>query len=244
MILVICGIIGISFFIIMKYGLSGYLRLLIKYNPPIAVLVLNLSSFSLVKWIGEILDIGVIKNLDISTRIAVDSAVITIVFMIIAQVFNEPGSINAIFTNRLDVDTLQLRKERTAKIDLNINIDYKYKWLRSMIHRLGGLSLHIINSEWTSLEIDRRDEYGQIINYDNPATEVIIDLEEAVRRGDNTRILYLTLCIQPNKFVKNDGKIKTEVRLKNETFFNKLLLAIFININCTQQKIVYREEAN
>ncbi|MCR1876442.1 hypothetical protein NSA45_11230 [Paraclostridium bifermentans] len=177
-----------------------------------------------------------------STKVAIDCAFITLFFNFIAQVVNDPGQINIELRNNSDVDSLQIRSGRKSKIKVYIDIDYKYKWIKKKLETYGGLQLEIINTSWTSIEIDKREEYGDIIDYTNPSKKIVVDLNNVCLEEQLDGKFYLTLIVESNKTIKSDGVISTKVVQNRTNFVKNLIFNVFIDTTCGCQKLSYREE--
>ncbi|MDU4933997.1 MAG: hypothetical protein E6X43_01575 [Peptostreptococcaceae bacterium] len=177
-----------------------------------------------------------------STKVAIDCAIITLIFNFIAQVVNDPGKINIALRNNSDVEYLQMRSERRTKIKIYVDINYKHKWIKNKLENYGGLQLEIINTNWTSIEIDKREEYGDIIDYTNPSKKIVVDLNNVCVEEQLDGKLYLTLLVEPNKTIKSDGVIATKVVQNKTNFIKNLIFNSFIDTTCGCQKISYREE--
>jgi hypothetical protein len=174
-----------------------------------------------------------------SARIAVDSAIITILLNFLAFIINSPATINVMLDNRLDIPQLILTKGRNGKLDLSIFFDYKYKWLKKLINKFGGAKIKIINTGWTSIEIEKRQEYPSgAIDYSNPSKYILIDFNKLIPDDKLNGKVYFQLIISSNTTIKSDGEISTEVNCKKVV---KLLKSILINIECEKELVMYRE---
>ncbi|MDQ0150028.1 hypothetical protein J2S18_001964 [Eubacterium multiforme] len=229
-----------SIYIIWSRGITGYLKCLIKYSAPIAVLLFNLTNLTIIDNVQKLLGLNMLP-LSSTARIAVDSAIITLIFNFIAQSINSPASIKTFFKNRVDLKQLRLRIDKISKVDLEIFVDYKYKLLQTIIRKLDGIIYIVIkNTDWTSITVSDLDQYDYI-NYDNPSKEICVDIT-----NKNNKKIYLTLEILSNKSIKNEDYISTDIRVicskKIYKFFLKKIVIIFFDLNFDKQEVVYRKE--
>lgn len=175
-----------------------------------------------------------------SARIAVDSALITILLNLLAFVVNSPAIINIMLDNKLDMTQLAIMEQkRKYRLELSIFFDYRYKWLKKILNKFGGVKVKVVNTGWTSIEVDKRQEYAQgVIDYSNPSKYILIDINKLIPDERLNGKLYFELNVSSNTTIKSDGDITTEV--KGGKVFN-ILKNSLISIQCSKQSILFRE---
>ena len=111
---------------------------------------------------------------------------------------------------------------------------YLVKWL-------GDIGISIINTMWTSLDIDRRDEYGAMINYDNPSQEILINCN-SILDGNKSAKICLVLYVSSNITVHRSGDIKSSLVLISESRHKKILFnflkELLIDIDLSKIEVV------
>lgn len=213
----------ISFVFIWKNGLKSYLKCISKYISPIIVIAFYIFDLSITRIIEIISPISFETILTTpTTRLAVDSALATLIFNFISFLVTAPAKIKVEFESKQRTRQVSLKYNKQSKIDININIDLKYNILMFLFKWLGDINISIINTEWTSIDIDRRDEYGLMINYDNPSQEILINCK-SILDGNKSGKICLLLCVSPNITVYREGYIKVSLVLSSGCEYKKIL---------------------
>ena len=158
-----------------------------------------------------------------TTRLALDSALATLIFNFLSFLVASPGKIKVEFKSKQKTKQVSLKFNKQSKIDININIDLKYDILLYLVKWIGDLNISIVNTGWTSIDIDRRDEYGEMINYDNPSQRVLINCK-SILDGNKSGSICLMLYVSPNITVHREGNIRAVLVLDSRNKFKKIIL--------------------
>lgn len=163
-----------------------------------------------------------------------------------AFVVNSPGAINVELNHKRNLDVLVLENGRKGKLDIYVHIDYKYKKLKSILDKLGGIDIAIINTNWTSIDIDKRDEYGDAINFENPSKAILINASKLLLGKQLDRKFYFQLVLQSNKTITLEDYIEIELRynqdkkIKNRIM--KSLVSILIKTSLGKYKVINNQK--
>lgn len=208
-----------------------------KMLSPTCIILFYLSGISI---IIPILNKFNITNLAItssdSIRVAVDSAIITLLVNFVLSVLNSPIKVEVEAKSRQELDQVVTFCDRHAKIDYQIKLNYKHKLILDMYLRYLNPIIRINNTKNTSLNIDKEDQYEGIINCSFASKYIDIDLSKLPNSGR----LYFTLLIQSDKTIKWDDEIKTELHIRNKEKLG--IHTIFWQVRKDTIKVVHREE--
>ena len=71
--------------------------------------------------------------------------------------------------------------------------------------------MKICNTDYTAIEIDRKEQYDGILKISDDCKEVKVDLNKIVSFGEKDGKLYFRLAFVSNKTIRWEGKIHTEL---------------------------------
>lgn len=221
--------------------------LLTKYISPIVIIGFYFAGFSITSGIEYLTKIDFSKILTSQPiRVAVDSAIATLVFNFISYILNSPGSISVELTSRRYSSPLIIGSNGKAKIQFTSKIDYKYKKLKKVIEWLGGFYIVILHSDWVSIGVDKASEYGKRINYENPSEEIIVYCNDFLSKKQLKGRIDLDLVLQCQVTVELQGVITTELKLGNDKgvkhYIAKWLIAMFFDDSFAQLELLSQKK--
>jgi hypothetical protein len=113
-----------------KIGRDGVLSWAMKILSPICIILFYLSGISIIVPIMEkiqITDSVVLSN--VSVRVAVDSAIVTLLVNVLLSFLNSPIKVEVEARSRQDLEQILVYCNRGSKIDYTVTIRSKYKWI-------------------------------------------------------------------------------------------------------------------
>lgn len=224
-----------------KFGRDKTLGLAVKVLSPICIILFYLSGQSIIVFILKIVNVSIPKvTTSDSIRVAIDSAIVTLFVNTILMLLNSPIKVEIGTKNRQDIDQVITYCNKVVHVDYSVNINFRYKWIKKHYKKIGNPSVRIINSIYTSIAVDKENEYSGIINCDNASQFINIDLSKISNSSSVIDKLYFTLAIQSNKTIKWDDVINTEVYINNKKI--KGIHKLFWETKENQVKIIHREE--
>lgn len=242
--LIKCIFISTIFFTSILYiklkGFTEYFRALLKIASPLVIIAFYLWDISLTKGVESLLNLS-IPTLDnnISARIAVDSALITLLINFFAFLINSPATIDVSIRNRIDTAGLIIYNNKPVNLDIQLDYNFRYKWLGKVLLNFGNIRLRIKNTKWTSIDIENRADYDSgIIDFSNPSKYIDINLKDLITEAPGNRKLYFQLIVQSNKNIKMDGEIFATIE---GSFLLRMLRNVLIKINPDKESIFYRK---
>lgn len=212
----ICIILIICIVSINKFGRDKTLSMAAKILSPICLVVFYLSGFSIITPLLEFINV---KNTSISSesiRVAIDSAIVAIVNIMIS-IFNSPIKIYVDARGSEDISPICIRHDKPKKINYSIKINDSNGLIVRLYKKFRkNITLRIVNSKYTSLCLDKEDEYKDIIDTSNSSKYIDISINNIIDEGGT----YFTLSVQSNKTIKWDGQLKTELYVNNKKVKN------------------------
>lgn len=220
---------------------------------PIFIIMFNLTGLSIInpiaKFIGNVNLISAIN--DSSTRVAVDSALIALVVNLILLIVNKPVKISGSLRTKNYTDAVIISldsRKRQSKAELELKVDYKFKLFKWALLKIGGTSLIIHNTDFTSMQIESRSSRLQRASTMLSSKELQIKLESSVQQRYCSGNSRLTFILEPDVSETERGKITTEIRPlvdKNRKFaytWAKFVCSILISKNIEDLEVnVIRE---
>ena len=209
---------------------------------PIFIILFNITGLSIInpiaKWIGNANLISAINNS--STRVAVDSAIIALIVNLVLLIANKPVKISGSLKTKNYTDkviiSLDSRKAQ-SKAELELKVDYKFKLFKWILLKIGGTSLIIHNTDFTSMQIENRSSRLQGASTMLSSKELQIKLESSVQERYCSGDSRLTFTLEPDVSETEYGKITTEIRplvdknRKIAYMWSKLICGILISKN-------------
>lgn len=225
-----------------KLGREKTLIFAIKVVSPIFIILFYLSGFSIIEPIVNKLNItNSIVNTSPSIRVAIDSAIVTLFVNTFLMFINAPIEVKVEAKNRQDLEQVVTYCKRNINVDYTICVNYRYKWVKKMLKKLNSPYLYIVNSRNTSISVDKKDEYENIINSKNASQYIIINLTKLSDSDVTEDKLYFSLAVVSNKTVKWDSEIYTKIFIKNKPI--NLIHKLFWEHKDERLKLVHREES-
>lgn len=184
---------------------------------PIFIILFNITGLSIInpiaKCIGNTNLIYAIN--DSSTRVAVDSAIIALIVNVILLIANKPVKISGSlkpknYTDKVII-SLDSRKVR-SKAELELKVDYKFKLFKWILLKIGGTSLIIHNTDFTSMQIENRSSRLNGASTMISSKELQIKLESSVQERYCSGDSRLIFTLEPDVSETECGKITTEIR--------------------------------
>lgn len=221
-------------------GFTEYFRSLLKIAAPLVIIAFYLWDISLTKGVESLLNFSIpILESNMSARIAVDSAVVTLLINFFAFLINSPATIDVSIRNRMDTEGLIIYNNKPVNLDIQVNYNFRYKWLGKVLLKFGMIKLHIKNTKWTSIDIENRADYDNgIIDFSNPSKYIDINLKDLITESPGNRKLYFQLIVQSNKEIKRDGEISVSIE---GSLGLRMLHNILIKTSADKQSIFYRK---
>lgn len=221
-----------------KFGREKMISLMNRIGAPIGIILFYLTNKSIILPVLKILNVN---NTNISNnasiRVAIDSAIVTLLINIMLEIFYSPVKIN------INIDTEQNLKQvityckKAVHLKVIIEIDFGRKWIKKLYKKYGGLYLNIKNTVNTSIAVNKEDEYIGIIDCSNASKYIQVNLTEFSNSFATLDKLYIDLLVQSDKTTNWNDYISIELLMKN----NILKL-----IGCQMQEknieLVHREE--
>ena len=203
--IVICIIISVL-------GREEGLNFLIKFLPPLCILVFYFSRTSISVSILSALKIR-IENLTefSSTSVAVDSAFITLILNTAIQCLASPIKVEIGIENPRGLSELEVDCQRASYLNFILKVDYRNKILKKVFGSNKPAYLKICNTDYTAIEIDRKEQYDGILKISDDCKEVKVDLNKIVSFGEKDGKLYFRLAFVSNKTIRWEGKIHPEL---------------------------------
>lgn len=164
-----------------------------------------------------------------TARLAVDSALATLIFNFLSFLVASPGKIKVEFRSKQMIKQVLLKLDKHSKIDIHININYKYELLMRLVRWLGDIKIRISGTQWTSIDIDRKEEYGEMINYDNPSKEILISCQN-ILDGNKSGKVDLLLYVMSNTSVHREGSIQAALVVDADNVLKRILLKLIIGL--------------
>lgn len=207
---------------------------------PIFIILFNITGLSIInpiaKWIGNANLISAINNS--STRVAVDSAIIALLVNLILLISNKPVKISGSLKTKNYTDkviiSLDSRKAQ-SKAELELKVDYKFKPFKWILLKIGGTSLIIHNTDFTSMQIENKSSRLKDASTMISSKELQIKLESSVQERYCSGESRLTFILEPDVSETEYGKITTEIRplvdknRKIAYIWSKLICSILIS---------------
>lgn len=220
---------------------------------PVSIMLFNLTSLSIIEPIAKIIGnqnmISSVTNPD--TRVAVDSALITLIVNVLMLFLNKPVSVTGTIKTKNYTDTVIINLDSMrvkSKAELELNVDYKFKPLKRFLNKIGGTSLIIHNTDFTSMQIESRSPRLERAATMLSSKELQIKLESSVQQrycSGDSRLIFI---LEPDVSETECGKITTEIRPlvdKNKKFayaWAKFVCSILISKNIEDLEVnVIRE---
>lgn len=209
---------------------------------PACIIIFNLTSLSIIEPIAKIIGnpniISAVNNPD--TRVAVDSALITVIVDLLMLLLNKPVSVSGTIKTKNYTDTVIINldsRKAKSKAELELSVDYKFKLFKYFLNCIGGTSLIIHNTDFTSMQIESRSSRLERASTMLSSKELQIKLESSVQQRYCSGDSRLTFILEPDVSETECGKITTEIRPlvdKNRKFayaWAKLVCNILISKN-------------
>ena len=222
---------------LLKFGREKTLAFTSKILSPICIILFYLSGVSIIIPIMNKFQISnIIVTSNDSVRVAVDSAIVTLFVNIVLSFFDSPIKIEVEAKSRQDLEQVVTYCNKPVRVDYDISLKYKHKRIMNMYRRFGSPVLRLINTENTSIVIEKEDEYVGIVDCSNSSKYIDVNISKIADSGK----LYFTLLIQSNKTIKWDDKIKTELRIGKRRKLGIHLLCWQVQNSII--KVAHREE--
>lgn len=209
---------------------------------PICIILFYISGISLVlplaKWIGNNQIISSLN--DSATRVAVDSALISLIINLLLLVLNKPIKISGSFKsiNSLEAVLIDLDSRKCmSTAELELNIDYRYKWIKKALIVIGGTSLIIHNTDFTTMQIKERSPRLKNSSSMISSKELRIKLEDSVQERYCKGKGRISFILEPDVDNTEEGSITTEIRplidrnKKFRYYLSKIIYKILIEKN-------------
>lgn len=231
----------IGFICLKKFGREKTLSFAIKVMSPILIIVFYLSEVSIILPILKVLNVSnsIVTTSD-SIRVAIDSAIVTLFVNTILVMLNSPIKVTIESRNRQDLEQVITYCDRPVYVDYNVQVNFRYKWVKKLYKRFWKPCLYILNSKDTSIVIDKIEEYSDIINCDNASKHIKVDLTNISNSGKAMDKLYFTLGIQSNKTKKWDDVIEAKVYINDKEEYG--IHKLFWEVDVNELKLVHRSE--
>ena len=235
-------IVLIVFICINRYGRDKTLTLAIKILSPVCIILFYLCDVSIIREVIKLLDIQNISILDSeSIRVAIDSAIVTLIVNTVLVLLNSPIKVEIEARNSQDMEQVVTYCKKAVKINYSIRINFRYKYLKKIYRKYGQVFLQIKNSPYTSIAIDKEDEYGRILDTNTASKYINIDILNISESSIVEDKLYIILEVVSNKTIKWDSKITTEIVVGNS--FLKKFNRLFWQVESSPVRLVHREES-
>lgn len=208
-----------------------------NFIPPISIIVFYLSKVSIIVPLLSKVNIGIdVGGISDETKVAIDSAIVTLITDIILFIANSPITLDIKTRNYQDLDEVITYRDRPVHIEYIIVRTSRANWIKRLYYRLGKPTLRILNSRYTTIVLDKEKEYEGSINSDNSSKYIEIDLTQLSDAGSS----YFKLSIMSNKSIKWDDEIRIELYLRGKKASR--IHYLFWEISGGTIKIVHREE--
>lgn len=237
----IITLIIIMIFAIAKFGRERTLSIISKVLSPICIIIFYLSDLSIICLIFNILNISnstIINNPSI--RVAIDSAIITLFINFFMEVLNYIVKINIDSRSPVDMNEIQTYTDKPIHVQCNVLIDYKKKSIKKLCDNHCNIILKIKNSTFTTIVIDRAEEYGDCINSENSSKEIKVNLNKISNSDKNFVKAYFTLVIMSNKSIKVSDYITYDISFENK--FMNILKKLFVSIEAESINVIHKGE--
>lgn len=220
---------------ISKFGRERTLFIINKFLSPICIIVFYLSNLSIISLFSNNPTLQENKAI----RVAIDSAIITLIINLVTELLNSAVNISVDSISLRDINEVQTYMDKPVKVQCNISVDYKNKFIEKLCNNHFNIMLHIKNSNFTSIDIDKSEEYDYCVNCENSSKEIIINLNKISNSDKNFVRGYFVLAIMSNKSIKISDYITYEIDFTNR-IINKLKNLLF-NINAKSINVIHRE---
>ncbi len=224
-----------------KYGRERTLGFCIKIISPIFIIMFYLSGFSIISYL---LDIFHVENQIISQspsiKVAIDSAIVTLFINTILAVLNAPMKSSISIVNPKGTTEVVVYCEKIAYVNCAVKVNFKHLFLKKLFFKYGGIYLRILNSKHTDLEIDKVDEYEEIIDVQNKSQYIMVNLCEISSCKNVEGVSYFRLGIISKTLINWDETILSEIYIPN--LFLRILAKIFFEFDSENVKVIHREE--
>lgn len=219
-------------------GRNETYSLFIKCLSPICIISFWLLNISIVKPIAEVLNnYDILNALEVaSARVAVDSAILTLLVNTLLYWVSTPIDVSIDIRSSKDLYEIETFCNRSVRASCAIKVDFKRKiykylfWKKSLVH------LRILNTDCTSIVVDKVSEYEGIIDDSKLSKYVDIDLTKLSPTPSIKDTLYMNLYIMSDKSIKWDREISIELKTSNKA--SRMLW----RANECKIKLVHREE--
>lgn len=221
---VIFLIVFVLYLISKKYGVEKVFSKALKIVPPICIILFYVGNISIIEAVFNTFNItnAVISN-NPSIKVAIDSAIVTLVLNLIFEFFGSPVHIRVLSRSSDNTDIVVLKGDKGRLIYYNVEIDYRKPFYRRLFDRNGGVVLRIYNTQWTSIQIDNETQYGQVVDSGNSSKYIDINLGKISQHSKKMyEKLYLRLTVSLKKDVDLNDEIISEVLFPNSKF-NKFI---------------------
>lgn len=221
------------------------------FISPMIIIWLNITDFSLISIIMEnnFLISNKLKRTLLNSKTSIDIAIFILLAELFIMIFKKPGEFRIGIRNRdrtdrtiIPLGTVQSNKRLT----IEINIDFKWLWLKKLLNYLGGLSFRIYNTDWTSIEINHASDYKKEAIDTNSSSEYIeFNLIQMMGIKEKRNTIYIDSKIISNSLSARNGTLHTELVCKGNNMLKniviKLIKLLFFNKETTEHKILSRE---
>lgn len=212
-------------------------------NSSLVVLIIFFFKINPIGWIEKYLPQDLITKLkDPTVRITINSAITLLVVRAIITLFSKPVVLN-INLNNLDgtqVTDIPVGNisQKPKKLNLDIKVNYKNKFLKWLINILGGLYVFVDNTPWTSLQAEKKSPLFSGAIDDITTNEYIsIKIDKLMAGYEVKNNFRINLNVLSNSPDPVNGSLHVTFASKNRNAIIKFLLRLFVSFDGCEHRV-------
>lgn len=215
----------------MKRKIIPWLNIVVS---PIIILIVYFSGHSILNdiilpCIDGILNPDIIQNISsTSAKIAVDTAILNLILNVIILKGLNLIKVTVNISNRDRTPQLfiPINREKTKIVEIKVQVDYKWNWIKKLIKILGGSVIEIYIPENINYQVKNKSDFNcHSLEDMNRPMYIALNLERALDIKESSKEMYLLLEVTAeseyliNKSIQTDFSIGSKVNIINKLIF-------------------------
>lgn len=212
-------------------------------NSSLVVLLIFFFKFNPIGWVEKYLPQDILTKLtDPTVRLTINSAITLLVVQAIIALFSKPVVLNINLNNLDGTHATDIpvgnMSQKPKKLNLDIKINYKNRFLKWLINILGGLYVFVDNTPWTSLQAEKRSLLFSGAVDDITTNEYIsIKINKLMARYEVKNNFRINLNVLSNSPDPVNGSLHVTFNSKNRNAIIKFLLGLFVSFDGCQHGV-------